>query len=229
MTDTPYHVHTERMLTRAILRHDVFMAVWKGRTSPDGILEHPLIKFAKDMSVDELVARNFKLNWATPFNRVLEYMVQILCWARVAAIREPDGGFNGVEYARSKIRLRDALCEDLPAEAVIGWNGEELFDLLSVKLTADPESEVYKKAYEVVWTILTTSSLQKVNHAAELTSTKSLGALWDMEQNEGKDHEPGTFAELLRYGSVHFQQNREVVHIKLPDADFVLDKGVLEP
>ncbi|KAF4782639.1 capsule polysaccharide biosynthesis protein [Colletotrichum scovillei] len=209
--------------------HDVFMEIWKGRNSSDGIFENPLVSFAQDMNADAVEARNFKWNWSAPLPKVLEYIAQIVCWIRVAAVKEPNGGFDGVDYFDKKILLHDSLYEDWPAEAIIGWNGEDLFDLFSVRLDADPESEEYKKAYNVVWTILTASTMQKVTHAAGMTATNALGTLWDMKENENRDREPGTFAELLRYGSVHFEQNREIEYITPPKADFVLEKGVLEP
>lgn len=205
------------------------MEIWKGRNSSDGIFENPLVSFAQDMNADAVEARNFKWNWSAPLPKVLEYIAQIVCWIRVAAVKEPNGGFDGVDYFDKKILLHDSLYEDWPAEAIIGWNGEDLFDLFSVRLDADPESEEYKKAYNVVWTILTASTMQKVTHAAGMTATNALGTLWDMKENENRDREPGTFAELLRYGSVHFEQNREIEYITPPKADFVLEKGVLEP
>lgn len=40
---------------------------------------------------------------------------------------------------------------------------------------------------------------------------ETFGMLWSMEENEGKDKEPETFAELLRYRSVNFTQARETI------------------
>ncbi|GKT47669.1 putative GMC-type oxidoreductase [Colletotrichum spaethianum] len=209
--------------------HDLLMHLWKDRTSPDGLLEDPLIAFANSISLDQAEARNYRWNWEVSTTKLFEYLTQIICWIRVSMIEEPNEGFSGVEYFEKKVLLFDALIEDWPAEALIGWNGEHLFDLLSVRLDAPPESEEYKKAYNLVWTLLTTSTMEKITHAANMTSTKALGTLWDMSENEGKDHAPGTFAELLRYGSVHFEQNRETECITAPKADIILRKGLLEP
>ncbi|GKT52822.1 capsule polysaccharide biosynthesis protein [Colletotrichum tofieldiae] len=209
--------------------HDLFMHLWKDRTSPDGLLEDPLIAFANSISLDQAEARNFRWNWDVSTIKLFEYLTQIVCWIRVSMIEEPNGGFSGVEYFDKKVLIFDALKEDWPAEALIVWNGEHLFDLLSVRLDASPESEEYKHAYNLVWTLLTTSTMEKITHAANLTSTKALGTLWDMKENEGKDHTPGTFADLLRYGSVHFEQNRETKYITAPKAEIVLKKGLLEP
>jgi len=49
--------------------------------------------------------------------------------------------------------------------------------------------------------------------------------LWSMKENEGKDKEPGTFAKLLRYGSVDFTQTRRETIAPY----YTFKKGRLEP
>ncbi len=69
--------------------------------------------------------------------------------------------------------------------------------------------------------------MQKVVHGKNLTSDRNLGLLWD--ENPGKDCEPVTFAELLRYGSVHFEQTRkEIEYVQAPAPEKTLKKGLLE-
>ncbi|KAL0932306.1 capsule polysaccharide biosynthesis protein [Colletotrichum truncatum] len=209
--------------------HDLFMELWKDRTSANGLYEHPLMAHAKDIKLEDVEARGFSWSWDTPIPIVLEYIAQICCWIRLSILKEPNDGFDGANYYEKKILLFDALWEDWPAEALIGWNGEELFDLLNTRLDADSESEAYKKAYKTVWYLLASSTMQKVTRAGGLTTTKALGALWDMKENEEKDREPGTFAELLRYGSVHFRQTREAPYVPPMEAQGIIHKGVLEP
>jgi hypothetical protein len=53
----------------------------------------------------------------------------------------------------------------------------------------------------------------------------------DLPENEGKDQEPGTFGELLRYGSVHLEQTREsIVYVDAVNVEekFVIRKGLFE-
>ncbi|KGQ01910.1 hypothetical protein PAAG_11300 [Paracoccidioides lutzii Pb01] len=91
-----------------------------------------------------------------------------------------------------------------------------------------PESPEYKTAYQLVWHVLTSGSMQKVSHAKPLSLIPALGYLWD--DNRGSDCKPGTFADLLRYGSVHFEQTRRtasIVQIEKPKD--TMKKGVLEP
>lgn len=72
--------------------------------------------------------------------------------------------------------------------------------------------------------------MQKITHGKGLTRTEALGVILDREENEGKDIEPGTFAELLRYGSVHFEQTREEInYVVAPKPEMVIKKGLLEP
>ncbi|KAL7949482.1 hypothetical protein V8C42DRAFT_311026 [Trichoderma barbatum] len=80
--------------------------------------------------------------------------------------------------------------------------GQKMFDLLSLKRDIDPESEEYKKAYELVWRLLSKSSMQKITPAKNMTHYVHLRTLWD--EDPGKDCEEGTFAELLRHGTVRF-------------------------
>jgi len=140
----------------------------------------------------------------------------------------PDG-FNGASYYQNKVLLFDSLKEDWGAEETIGFIGQDLFDVLATKTDIDKESEEYKKAYKTVWRLLTKSSLQKITHGKKLTKSPALGILWDRAENEGKDVEKGTFAELLRYGSVFFEQTREgIKYVEAPREGIVIRKGLFE-
>ncbi len=92
------------------------------------------------------------------------------------------------------------------------------------------EDSDYAEAHCLVWRLLTRSSMQKVTHAKNLTKTPALGLLWELFGREGKDCEPGTFAELLRYGAEHFEQTRkEIEYVKAPEIVDTMNKTVLEP
>lgn len=87
------------------------MALWKDRTSAEGLFEHPLMAHAKDVKTEAVEARGFAFNWDKPIPQVLEYVAQIMCWMRISAVEEPDGGFNGVEYYEKDVLLYDGLWE----------------------------------------------------------------------------------------------------------------------
>ncbi|KAH6722724.1 hypothetical protein BKA61DRAFT_507564 [Leptodontidium sp. MPI-SDFR-AT-0119] len=211
--------------------HDIFIHMWEGQTSSTNIIQHPLAAIGATINFEESEAKGFKWEFKVGPQFVAGYIAQVLAWMRLSALEEPNG-FNGREYAAKNILLFDALDEDWGAETVVGFQGQSLFDALATKFgpDADQESEEYKLAYKNAWRILTKSSMQKITHGKNLTKTPALGILWDQKENEGKDVEPGTFAELLRYGSVHFEQTRDSIHyVKGEKPELIIKKGILEP
>lgn len=50
-----------------------------------------------------------------------------------------------------------------------------------------------------------------------------------MEANNGKDIEPGTFPELLRYGTHLWQERDQIRYVKSEKPAEALRKGLLEP
>jgi hypothetical protein len=146
-------------------------------------------------------------------------------------LEDAGDGFSCTDYWQNHVLCIDVM-ENWGAETVVGFasGGKGIFELLTMKRDDNTSSDQYKKAEEMVWRMLTRSSMQKITHGKGLTNTVALGVIWDMKENEGKDREPGTFAELLRYGSVHFRQKRErIVTMEAEKAPKTMKKGVLEP
>lgn len=215
-------------MTLTLTRHDFFTQLWKDRTNPGGIIQNPLVDFAKHSSFEDSEAMNYKWEFKVEPVTVFEYIGQVLAWMRVSMIEEPNGGFNGAEYYATKVLLFDSLSEDWGAEATIGFKGQDLFDVLATKLDADPDSEEYKRAYKCIWRLLTKSSMQKITHGENLTKGEAVGVILDKKENEGKDVEPGSFAELLRYGSVHFRQERKIDYVQAKKPEEIIKKGLFE-
>ncbi|KAK4494650.1 hypothetical protein PRZ48_014006 [Zasmidium cellare] len=216
-----------------LLRQQLFSHLWSARTSSAGLVNHPLLAFRGEMLPSAAMARyNFPMK-LDKMPTIMDYTAQVSAYARVAVLEEPGGGFNGREYWKDKILKFDALDECWAAEAEIGFDGKDLFDLLAterMETDARPVSTDYQLAEKVVWRLLTSTSMQKVTRGHDLIEGLALGSLWDMPENLGKDAEPGTFAELLRYGSVHFEQTREEIEYVDPESpEMVLSKGLLEP
>lgn len=159
----------------------------------------------------------------------MEYIGQVMAWQRLCLLEDTGNGFSGTRYWEEKVLLFDALQEDWGAEATIGFSGQDFFDALETKISASPESKELEAAHRTTWRLLTRSSMQKVTHGKNLTKNSALGVLWDKDENQGKDIEPGTFAELLRYGSVHFEQTRpSIEYVKAVKPAQTLKKGLLE-
>lgn len=207
--------------------HDLFVHLWKGRKDHKGIITNPLLAFATTLDFSASRASDFHWEFKVEPITVFEYISQVLAWMRVCMLEEPGSGFNGAAYWQKHVFCFDSLRECWGAERMIGFDGKELYAALSCRLDADPESEEYKKSYNLVWRLLTESSLQKISHGKHLTKGDNLGVLWD--ENEDKDIEPGTFADLLRYGSTHFEQTRmKIARFPAAPAKETLRKGLFE-
>ena len=145
-------------------------------------------------------------------------------------LEDAGDGFSGVDYWTNHVLIWDVLPENWGGEELLGFpgSGEKMFNLFSVKRDADPNGKEYMEASELTWRLLTKSSMQKITHGKNLTNSIHLGVYWD--ENKGKDSEPGTFAELLRYGTVNFEQTRpEITYVKAPRPPKTMKKGLLEP
>ncbi|KAL4965048.1 glycosyltransferase [Aspergillus stella-maris] len=198
--------------------HDLFAYLWKDRTNCTGISKNPLLApvlhgsatFHGDEETD-------RWGWEHVYSpeAIQDYGAQILAWQRIIMLDDLETGFSGVEYYTQKILLLDVLDESWRAEVIVGWRGHQLFDSI-------------KARWKAVMTLLADSSLQKIYRGKEMMKYPALGTLWDEEENEDKDHEPGTFAELLRYGSVHFEQTRGILYVENPRPSLVLKRGLLE-
>lgn len=217
-------------LSLIIDRHDLFVHLWKGRNNPNGIITDPLVGFGQEMNFEDSQAMKYHWEFSVEPGVVIDYIGQVLAWTRLCMLEDAGDDFSGADYWADHVLLFDALSEDWGAEETIGFIGQDLFDCLATKTDEDPESERYQKAYNLTWRLLTQSSMQKITHGKNLTKGLALGVLWDMEENAGSDAEPGTFAELLRYGSVRFEQTREEIkYVKAKKPEKTLRKGLLEP
>ncbi|KAK5125962.1 hypothetical protein LTR85_011317 [Meristemomyces frigidus] len=194
--------------------HDLFVHLWTGPTNHSGLIETPLFAPLQDgMSFDNSRMSNF--HWDFP-------ATQRWSWSTSAKSCAGDA-FH--------ILVFDVLQENWGGEATLGFAhfGQRMFDLMNVRLDADRESQEYKDAYKLTWRLLTKSSMQKITHGKGLTNDVMLGVLWDMPENEGKDCAEGTFAELLRYGTINVEQTRgSILYVDAPRPAKTLKKGLLE-
>ncbi|KAI1119996.1 capsular polysaccharide synthesis protein-domain-containing protein [Nemania abortiva] len=217
--------------------HEIFMHVWKDRTNADGLAQHPLLSPVVPFFMQSLAKQMTEgLGLNVPMDKLVEYGAQIACWRRLCMLEDAGDGFSGVDYW-----LKNILWIDLPRELVRPFYDEEsnifllnagpkLFDLFSMKRDDHSDLARYTEAEKAVWTQLTESSMLKIGTIKGMVDWVSLGTLWNMQDNLGKDSEPGTFAELLRYVPLHFRQTREgILTLKAIRPPTTFKKGVLEP
>jgi hypothetical protein len=210
--------------------HELFTLLWKDRTSCQGLSRHPLLapvleagRFHGDKDTNHF-------GWehkCTP-DQIMDYGAHILAWQRLALTENVGDGFSGTKYFATKILFLNVLEEAWRAETLVGWRGSDLFEVLNTKLDAPAESQKFQLALNAIRSILAQSSMQKVYRGSELLKYPALGSIWDEKENGNKDCEPGTFAELLRYGSVHFEQTRDIRYTRNPQPTVTFMKGLFE-
>ncbi len=211
-------------------RHLIFLELWKGRTDYTGVLQSPLINFIQVMKFEDIVEAGFKWDWKVDEQTILGYVGQCVAWMRLTWLQEPNGGFDGVNYWANKVLLWNALSEDFPAEKAIGFDSADLMKLLATRLDADEDDIACAKAKTTAWTMLAQSVMQKITHGKGMTHIPHSGILLDLPENAGIDAAPGTLGGLLRYGSVHLEQTREMQYINAPvvASELIIRKGLLE-
>jgi hypothetical protein len=212
--------------------HKLFVHLWQGRVNHEGIMENPLLAFAANLDFDESRASKFHWDFAVEPKVVMEYIAQVLCWQRLCMLNKDQGnGFNPLQYWKEKVLIFEVLEECWGAEATLGFKGcgQKVFDLLKLRVDSVQTAPEYKQAEDLVWRLLSESSLQKVVHGKHLTHDKNLGELWDDPKNEGSDCGKGTFAELLRFGAERFEQTRgEIRYVEAPVPSHTEEKGLFE-
>jgi hypothetical protein len=197
-----------------ILRwHKLMLHIWEGRTEGKGaIITNPLLQFLLEKDPADGAVLRKPLGW--DFNdpvTILEYVGQILAFQRLCHLdKEDEEGFNCCEYWCNNVLVWDTLLEHWAAEQMAARVGPHpwIMERLAMWRDQDVGSEDWKASYDLTWRLLSKTSLMKVTSGHGLTLTPHLGVLWNMPENEGKDFAEGTFAELLRYGSVYYEQKR---------------------
>ena len=194
------------------------------------MIDDPLMKFVK---YEKMPDTGPKWQWNIPLDRFLEYLTQSACWARLCMLEDAGDGFNAAEYWTKKVLCMEYTKEALPCEEMLGYadTGEKQLRLLSLPVDAPEDvkaSEDYQMAYRLVWEMLSDFSIQKLGHGKNIIDDVQLAVLW--REHPGMDREPGTFAHLLRYGSVHFRQTREnPKYLEPTPAASTVRRGLLEP
>ena len=117
-------------------------------------------------------------------------------------------------------------------QQVTGWSGNLQFELLTAKRSGVGvvKDDKWQAAENFVNDALANTSTMKLSHGIPGALESFLADLWDSEEHHDKDNLEETFAHYLRYGSVHYNQTRKLVPMKVewPDEE-VLHVGILEP
>jgi hypothetical protein len=140
--------------------------------------------------------------------------------------------FNYTHYWQTKILALNLHTETQPQDSLYAWHnaGPKLLSLLTLPVhPPQPSNPARQEAHDLVWHLLSETTMQKISKGKGVLDERTLGTLW--EEKEGMDAEENTFGELLRYGALHFRQTRgdeEVRLIKCEKPKLTVKRGLLE-
>ncbi|KAI0017946.1 capsular polysaccharide synthesis protein-domain-containing protein [Xylariomycetidae sp. FL0641] len=210
--------------------HEIYVALWDGATNSHGFHKHPLVRHiplvcppTQDFNAPDM---------GVTMETMSDYLGAFLCYERLTKLIDPQDGFNGPEYLAKSMLFYSGIQELYYFQPITGWSGTRQLELLSAKREGDGvvKDETWHAADAFVKDALANTATMKLSHGPAGWFESHLADLWDSPEHHDKDNIEGTFAAYLRYGSVHFDQTREMVPIKLevPEED-VLHLGYLEP
>ena len=207
--------------------------MWAGGvTNADGFHKHPLLRHLPLLN-PPLSNSNLELN--VTMEAFTDYLAHFVALERLRKIIDPNDGFNGPKYYRENILFAKAMEETFYVQPKTKWSGPRQFAYLATRRLeqndgqSDNYNEKQREAQDFVHDALANSSTMKLSHGYP-GGKDFLADLWDLPENENADCEPGTFAEYLRWGSVHLDQTRKVVPYEIDNTkEKVYHVGVLQP
>ncbi|KAF7712587.1 Capsule polysaccharide biosynthesis protein [Penicillium ucsense] len=189
--------------------HRLFLKLWEGRNSTEGMWKSPLLKGVPVLESPkgfEQDGRSYSKEEAS--HMLTDYITQGQVISLVLGLVDEEGGWNGPEYAAQNIYAMDYMVGSQLINEMTAWNGPRAFELMSLSLPGqgEKESEDQQKAREIVEACLSRSFAFKLAHGLILAILgDTLGSLW--RRHEGSDDVPNTYAHWLRYGILHWTQD----------------------
>ncbi|KAI0379422.1 hypothetical protein F5Y04DRAFT_259715 [Hypomontagnella monticulosa] len=182
--------------------HLCYRELWNGRTNADGFHELPLVQ---DVGLAEGMADwDFK-------DKVLvmsDYVAHMLIGDRTRSLVDVNTGWNGREFFETKVFMVEGILNGILGSIKTDYDGAKQIELFTTRLD-DPDTAKRKAAEDFVIEMLEKSHMYKVYH----NSAGGLPALGDLIKKEGfrdADHCPGTYGEMYRHGTIHWESTRGV-------------------
>lgn len=194
--------------------HDCYAALWKGRTNAVGFHELPLVQ---DIGLAEGMA---DWDFQDKILQMSDYVAHMLIADRTRNLLDVRTGWNGRDFFNTKAFMIEGIYNGILGSIETGYDGSKQADILTTPLD-DPDPEKRARAEAFVVKMLEQSHMYKVYH----NSAGGLPALGDIVKKEGYrdvDHRPGTYGEMYRYGTVHWEPTREVERLEPQATDDVL-------
>ncbi|KAI1445329.1 hypothetical protein F5Y02DRAFT_130000 [Annulohypoxylon stygium] len=182
--------------------HNGYKALWTNRTNADGFHSVPLMQ---DIGLAEGMA---DWHFADKVRVMSDYVAHMLIGDRTRNLLDVETGWNGREFYERKVFHVEGIYNGILGAIRTEYDGRRQVELFTTRLD-EPDLVKRKEAEDFVVEVLEKSHMYKVYHNSA-GGLPALGDLVKKEEFKDADHRPGTFGELYRYGTVHWEPTREV-------------------
>ncbi|OTA68765.1 hypothetical protein K449DRAFT_387084 [Hypoxylon sp. EC38] len=182
--------------------HNGYKELWKGRTNANDFNKLPLIQ---DIGLAEGMA---DWNFEDQVREMSDYVAHMLIADRTRNLLDLETGWNGREFFENKVFMVEGILNGVLGAIKTDYDGHKQVEIFTTSLD-DTDATRREAAEAFVIEMLEKSHMYKVYH----NSAGGIPALGDLVKKKGfqdADHRPGTFGELYRYGTVHWESTREV-------------------
>ena len=192
--------------------HRLLLQLWAedgGKVSTEGMHRSPLLKGVPLMSVSSTIEEDGKKIGPEELSILLtDYIIQGQAMSMVMGLVDDEDGWDGPKYVAQHVYFIEFMVGSQFINEFTEWNGRKAFDLMSLSLPKEGESESgeQKQARKIVEACLQRSFGFKLAHGLILrVMGDTLGSLW--RKREGSDNVPGTYAHWLRHATMYWNQD----------------------
>lgn len=188
------------------LWHEVFSAVMNDRTSSLDVRLDPLFAHLTPFTLP-----GFTSSIKASADAIGDYFAQFTAAGRLFALVDSSVGWDGPRFFQENLMLF-TIDEMFTQNFLTDWSGELQFAHLSrPRIEPVDRTDLDQLASETfVETCLERSLIIKMSQGI-IPEPIPLAKIWNRSENENADIAPGTWAEYLRWGSVHLDQDRPLV------------------
>ncbi|PYH44624.1 glycosyltransferase [Aspergillus saccharolyticus JOP 1030-1] len=201
--------------------HKLLLKLWEGQTCTDGMHASPLLKGVPLMGGSFKIEEDGHIINEEEASKLLtDYIIQGQVMSMVMGLVDEEDGWNGPEYIRDHLYGIEFMEGSQLINEFTQWDGRQAFELmsLSVPKAGEAETDEQKRAREVVEGCLAKSFGFKLAHGLILRVYKeTLGSLW--RKYDGSDNVVGTYAHMLRHGTVYWNQDALPRTLKFPNLE----------
>ncbi|KAI0889641.1 uncharacterized protein GGS22DRAFT_176903 [Annulohypoxylon maeteangense] len=191
--------------------HAGYQALWTNRTNASGMHTEPLMR---EIGLAEGMA---DWRFGDRVREMSDYVAHMLMGDRTRKLVDVETGWDGREFYERKVFHVEGIENGILGAIKTDYDGYKQAALFGTRLD---EADVGKRkeAEEFVVEMLERSHMYKVYHNSA-GGTPALGDLVKRDGFRDVDHRPGTFGEMYRYGTVHWESMREVERMLPEETD----------